>query len=98
MINLPPLEVHSSPEPKFVISGSLESKKTPQQRKNPRFNVPARHKSTKLIFVTNYHFEAHPSSTNIKYPTKHLTKSRINLGQRYPRMQPTKQKVVSALS
>jgi hypothetical protein len=36
MINLLSLEEHSSPEPKFVISGSLESKKTPQQRKNPR--------------------------------------------------------------
>lgn len=36
MINLSSLEEHSSPEPKFVISGSLESKETPQQRKNPR--------------------------------------------------------------
>jgi hypothetical protein len=50
-----------------VISGSLESKKTPQQRKNPRpvrIIVTARQKSNKLIFVPNYHFKAHPSSTN----------------------------------
>jgi hypothetical protein len=31
--------------------------------------VPARQKSTKLIFVTNYHFEAHPFQQIILHKT-----------------------------
>jgi hypothetical protein len=34
--NLSSQVVHSSLDPKFVIFGSLESKKPPQQRKTPR--------------------------------------------------------------
>jgi hypothetical protein len=34
--NLSSQEVHNNLEPKFVIFGSLESKKPPQQRKTPR--------------------------------------------------------------
>jgi hypothetical protein len=45
---------------------SPKSKKTPQQKiiQDLIINVTTRHKSNKLIFVSNYHFEVHPSSTN----------------------------------